>query len=107
MIQNLGSAAMGVAVARVDGTIAVMVDTIGVVLDALLTAYDEVKAKGGIDGDGNLNEDSVEELKEEVFKVVQTEYNNVFMKVSNQVGGFVHFLDMMMAPEGNGDGGAE
>lgn len=107
MIQSLGSAAMGVATARVDGTIAVMVDTIGVVLDALLAAYDEVKAKGGIDGDGNLNEDSVEELKEEVFKVVQTEYNNVFMKVSNQVGGFTHFLDMMMAPEGGGGGGAE
>ena len=64
-----------------------------------LQAYEAAKGKGGLDGSGNLNEESVEALKEDVFAIVTGEYAKTEALIRNQVGGFVHFLDVMMAPE--------
>ena len=41
----------------------------------------------------------MEALKEDVFAIVTGEYAKTEALIRNQVGGFVHFLDVMMAPE--------
>ena len=39
----------------------------------------------------------------QVFAIVTGEYAKTEALVRNQVGGFIHFLDVMMAPEDNGE----
>ena len=76
-----------------------MVAVVGSVLDQLGSAYEAAKGKGGVDGDGNLNEESVGALRDDVYAIVVAEYDNCRGIVASNVGGLVHFLDMMMAPE--------
>lgn len=133
MIATIGEQVTSVAVSKMDTTTATLVAVIGSVMEQLSQAYEAAKEKGGLDGAGNLNEESVEALKEDVrtarssshhalrlgatrnqadesaalrlqvFAIVTGEYAKTEALVRNQVGGFIHFLDVLMAPEHTAD----
>ena len=63
----------------------VMIDAVSGLLDRLLASYDEVKEKGGVDGNGNLNEEAVEEMQEIVYGHVEAEYATVLEKVPSYI----------------------
>lgn len=66
MIKSIGEQVTRVAVGKMDTTTTTLIAVICSVLDQLAAAYETAKGKGGLDGSGNLNEESVEALKEDV-----------------------------------------
>ena len=66
MIKSIGEQVTRVAVGKMDTTTTTLIAVICSVLDQLGAAYESAKGKGGLDGSGNLNEESVEALKEDV-----------------------------------------
>lgn len=104
MMKTVGDMALKFAVSKMDTTITVLVGCIGALIDQVARIYEEVKSDGGVDGDGNINTESLETLQERVAEAVATEYAGAFLMVSDNVGGLVSVLDKMMAPgEDGGD----
>ena len=65
-MQTVSTHVIGVADGKMGQLTAILGTTVGAVIDAVAELYDKAVSSGSVDGSGNLNEDGVEALKEDV-----------------------------------------
>ena len=70
LIKKVGGFVTTMAVGKMAQVIAVLATTIGSVIDSVAELYDKAVSSGAVDGDGNLSEDGVTALKEDVRATV-------------------------------------
>ena len=71
LVKNIGGFVTKMAVGKMAQVTAVLGTTIGSVIDCIAELYDKAVSSGAVDGDGNLNEDGVIALKEDVRATVR------------------------------------